>query len=506
MLLFSLLLSCSDTMINEIKQPSIIVAPDLLDFGHLLSGHESDTMTVTISNGGTADLVVDHLEIVGDNYSADLNGFVVPSEGWHQIEVAYSPRTLEHNEGYLDIYLEGDEQPSEGVWLNGNGDAPVINVTPSEIDFGSPLLGCDTTTEVIVQNDGNVDLVINDIEIMASVPPDIVIDFGSLPEFPWTLIPGGRLAFFTNYVPLDVQDDTTTFDVKSNDPLNPSLVASAVGAAVLSNEQIQSWVQMQQIIVDIVWIIDNSGSMNTFQNLLGQNMDTFMNMFMSYSPDFQMVFITTDNPMFVGHVISSTSTDPTGEAVDIISSIGIRGSGMEKGLDMFMDCLSGQCARLMRPDATLIAIYMSDEQSWGSMNAADVSALVNTIKPGMFIPYGIIGDVPGGCAAPPLYAQAGHGYFDLVQLYSSQWWSICDNDWGNQLEELAQNISMKTVFELDSPDPHVDTIRVWVNGQLVGFGWEYNEELNAVVFDMEEVPEPGDTIDIGYSTWGCGEE
>ena len=506
MLLLSLLLSCNDHIINEVKQPDIIVAPATLDFGHLLSGHETRTRTVTIANGGTADLVIDRLDISGDNYTVDPEGFTVESGGYYQIEITSDPLTFEHNEGYLDIYLEGDEQPSEGVWLNGNGDAPVINITPSEIDFGSPLLGCDTTTEVIIQNDGNVDLVIDDIDIMASVPPDITIDFGSLPEFPWTLIPGGRLAFFTNYVPLDVQDDTTTFDVKSNDPLRPSLVTSAIGAAVLSNEQIQSWVQTEQIIVDIVWIVDNSGSMLKYQNLLGQNMDIFMNMFMSYSPDFQMAFITTDSPRFVGHTISSSSTDPTGEAVDIISAIGIRGSGMEKGLDMFLNCLNGECGNMLRPNATLIAIFMSDEQNWGQVNATDVSTLVNSLKPGMFIPYGIIGDVPGGCAAPPLYAQAGHGYYDLVQLYSSQWWSICDNDWGNQLEELAQNISTSTVFELDSPDPHVDTIRVWVNGQLVGFGWEYNEELNAVVFDVDEVPEPGDTIEVGYSTWGCGEE
>jgi len=506
MLLFAFLFGCTDHIINEVKQPEIIVAPATLEFGHLLSGHESRTRTITIANGGTADLVVDRLDIAGDNYTVDENGFTVESGGYYQIEVTYSPVTYEHNEGFLDIYLEGDEQPSEGVWLDGNGDAPVINVTPSEIDFGSPLLGCDTTTEIIIQNDGNVDLVIDDIDIMASVPPDININFGSLPAFPWTLIPGGRIAFFTNYVPLDVQDDVTTFDVISNDPLNPSLLASAVGAAVLSNEQIQSWVQTQQIIVDIVWIIDNSGSMNTFQTLLGQNMGIFMNMFMSYSPDFHMAFITTDDPRFVGQVISSSSINPTEKAVDIISSIGIRGSGMEKGLDMFTDCLSGDCGRMLRPDATLIAIFMSDEQDWGPMTAADVSALVNTMKPGMFIPYAIIGDVPGGCSAPPLYAQAGHEYSDLVNLYNSQWWSICDNDWGNQLEELAQNISIKTMFELDSPDPHVDTIRVWVNGQLVGFGWEYNENLNAVVFDVEEAPEPGDTIEIGYSTWGCGEE
>ena len=77
MLLFAFLLGCNDHIINEVKQPEIIVAPATLDFGHLLSGHETRMRTVTISNGGTADLVIDRLDIQGDNYEVDPSGFTV---------------------------------------------------------------------------------------------------------------------------------------------------------------------------------------------------------------------------------------------------------------------------------------------------------------------------------------------------------------------------------------------------------------------------------------------
>ena len=509
MLLFAFLLGCNDHIINEIKQPEIIVAPATLDFGHLLSGYETRMRTVTISNGGTADLVIDHLDIQGDNYTVDPSGFTVEAGSYHQIEVTYDPITFEHNEGFLDIYLEGDESPSEGVWLDGYGDAPILTVTPPELDFGAPLLGCDTTSEIQIQNDGNVDLIVDDIVLMANIPADITIDFGSLLPFPWTLAPSARLAFFANYNPLDQLNDLTTMDISSNDPLAPLITATAEGAAVLSNEKIQTWIQKESIIVDIVWIIDNSGSMHPYQNLLGNNMDIFMQMFMSYSPDFQMAFITTDDPLFVdGMIINGASGDPVAEAVHIISNIGIRGSGFEKGFEMLMRCLSGdgQCSKFLRPDATFVAIFMSDEQNWGTATAADLIHVVDTLKPGMFIPYGIIGPVPSGCQSHGLYAQPGYGYLDIIQHYNSQWWSICDNDWGTQLEEMAQNISVQTVFELDSEDPHVDTIKVWVNGQTQTIGWVYDPTLNAVVFDIEEAPEPGDTIEVGYSTWGCGEE
>jgi len=507
MLLFGLLLACSDTIINEIKQPEIIVAPTTLDFGHLLSGQETRTRTVTIANGGSADLVIDHLEIEGDNYYVEPEGFVVSAGGYHQIEVTYNPVTFEHNEGYLDIYLEGDEAPSEGVWLDGHGDAPVLTVTPPELDFGAPLLGCNTTHDFQIQNDGNVDLIIDNITLMANIPADITIDYGSLPPFPWTLAPSARLAFFANYNPLDQLNDLTTLDISSNDPLVPLFTATAEGAAVLSNEKIQTWTQKEKIIVDIVWIIDNSGSMHNYQSLLGNNMDIFMQMFMSYSPDFRIMFITTDDPLFVnGQLIDNNTFDPVGEAVWIINSIGINGSGWEEGLTMFKDCINGQCGSMLRPDAFLVAIFMSDEQDWGMTNFSTIASMMDVLKPGAFIPYAIIGDVPGGCHNYPLHAQPGYGYYDLVQYYNSTWWSICDNDWGTQLEELAQNISVQTVFPLDSEDPHIDTIRVWVNGQLQAAGWVYDPSTNAVVFELQYAPEPGDTIEVGYSTWGCDGE
>ena len=54
MLLFALLWGCSDIGINEIKKPSLIVAPEEIDFGHLESGQESGVRRITISNGGAA--------------------------------------------------------------------------------------------------------------------------------------------------------------------------------------------------------------------------------------------------------------------------------------------------------------------------------------------------------------------------------------------------------------------------------------------------------------------
>jgi len=162
---------------------------------------------------------------------------------------------------------------------------------------------------------------------------------------------------------------------------------------------------------------------------------------------------------------------------------------------------------MIRENATLVAIFLSDEEDHSLLTLNSMTSVMDNLKPGAFVPYGIFGDIPSGCSGGTrMNANPGWGYYDLVQHYTSQWWSICDQDWGAQMEEIARSVSLQTEFRLDENDPHIDTIRVWVNGQIVTEGWEYNEENNSVLFDFDEAPQPGDSIDIGYSTWGCGEE
>ena len=233
-----------------------------------------------------------------------------------------------------------------------------------------------------------------------------------------------------------------------------------------------------------------------------------MNIFLSYSPDFKMMFITTDSSTIRG-IVDMNSRDPVYYASNLVSTTGTSGSGYERGIDQLFDCISsgGECYAELRQDATLVAIFLSDEPDQSTFGLGSIITLADSIKPGTFVPYGIFGDVPSGCTpANGQQAQAGWGYYDLVQHYASQWWSICDSNWGTQMEEIAQSVSIQSEFSLDEEDPHVDTIRVWINGQLIEEGWEYNPTNNSVVFDFDDAPQPGDSLDIGYSTWGCGEE
>jgi len=236
MLLLLSLLSCQDITLKETKTFDIIVAPETLDFGHLRSGHESDTKEITIFNPTAFQMVVDRLELDGRNYFVNDEGFVIDAGSYHQIEVSYTPATFEHNEGFIDIYLEGQDAPIRSVWLDGNGDAPVINLNPLTVDYGSPLVGCEPTQQIFIENNGNIDLVVNDISFMTNTPQEIHISYGSLGAFPWTVAAGAKIAFFMDYRPMDESNDFLTFEVHSNDPLVHVYGGSAEGSAIMSNE------------------------------------------------------------------------------------------------------------------------------------------------------------------------------------------------------------------------------------------------------------------------------
>lgn len=499
-MLLSLLLSCNDYGINEKLSADPIIAPDFIDFGHLKSGEESGLRQIIFSNGGELPLEVDHIEIYGQRFDIDLEGFTVEPNSWHALDLIYTPQTYEFNEGYLDVYLKGQEEPVSSVWFQGYGDAPVIEVNPVEYDFGPLSEDCDIDHEFSVTNVGNRDLIVNSLSELSTIPQQISVNLGSLPPLPWVLPPQARIAFWTEFLAEGLPLHSLEIIIDSNDPLEPRKSILTTGETMISTTMVESYIQGSMIYVDIIWIIDNSGSMHSFQNKLSSNIGDFINLFMAYSPNFQMAFITTDWPHFqYSTTFTQNTPDLTREVQALVNAIGIGGSAYEKGLEMLEQALAAN-GGWFRQGAQLVAIFLSDEDDFSPLTVAEYAASYDAYYPqGMFLPFAIIGDVPSGC----LGAWAGYKYYDLIQRYNSQWWSICEDDWGLQLEDIAMAIVNSASYTLDHVNPKIDTIRVFVNGQEMEAGWNYVEDSNTIVFEWDSVPDEGDTVEISYEIWEC---
>jgi len=518
LLLFLFTFACSDYTIAGVEKrvAEILIHPNHLDFGHLISGMESGSESFAVINTGDEDLTIFAPELVSGNnrfsFSTAQGTYVIPPGGLEEFDVMYTPETFESNGGFIEIVSDDLDEATSVVSLEGYGDAAVISVDPVDVDYGDISIGCDNEERITIRNDGNMDLTIVSLSQMVTQPNDILFELGSLPEPPWVLAPGTEVDFLVSYAPTDIGIDDSLIIILCDDPATPEVETMQHGDGDVEQWIQQQWEQDEIPILDILWVIDDSGSMYPFQQGLASNIGSFMGTFISSGADYRMAVITTGSSSF-NTIIDATHLDPESAIASLIMA-GINGSAYERGIQMAHGALTvGNAApggAFFRQNSKLVVIFLSDEPDQSIGGWYSFVSFFDSIKPlGDFVPYAVIGDEPSGC----LYtygnytrtAQYGAGYWDLVDYYGGSWYSICAQDWGVQLQALADEVTEKKVFDLDEPDPIETTIEVYVNGQL-STEWTYNAALNAVVFNDGYVPHEGQTIIIDYALWGCGEE
>ena len=513
MLLFLLaLLSCNDyTMIGKPSEQDILAFPEHINFGHLVSGQETGLSEFAVINSGQRDLIINTPVLVSGNDRFSLGG--LPDQEWTiapqehiSFEVSYVPETFESNGAYIEVPSDDPDEPLVIVTLEGYGDAPVMTVKPSEFDYGDISIGCDNEERVTITNDGNLPLTIHSVTQMVTQPADIIMEFGTLPPPPWVIDPGLSLDFLVSYVPTDVGADESLIEIAGDDPRTPEVEVLQYGDGDVEQWFVETHIQEEIPVLDILWVVDDSGSMNMFQTHLANNINLFIQAFVATGADYHMAVITTTHSM-IGSIIDGTTPNPELAIANEVL-VGIGGSGMEFGLQKSQDALSsansaGPGSAFFREDASLIVIYVSDEPDH-SMFWTNYINFFDNLKPvGQFTPYAIIGDPPSGCEIPPrTRAQYGAGYWDIVDHYGGSWYSICASDWGVQLQMMADQMAGQSAYGLEEEDPIVDTINVTVNGQAVS-GWEYDSNTNSVRFHIDHIPEPGQTVEIEYAVWGC---
>ena len=353
---------------------------------------------------------------------------------------------------------------------------------------------------------------------MVTQPQDVIMEFGSLPPPPWELIPSQEIDFLVSYIPNDLGYDESIIRIEGNDPATPVVETLQYGDGDVEQWFTQTHVQEEIALLDVIFVIDNSGSMNVFQQELANQMTTFMNVFISSSADYHLAFVTTDSGRFRGsgsvYWIDSSFPTPVDWAQGVISMIGVGGSAFERGIQYAKAALEGEAApggAFWRDDATMVIIYVSDEPDFSLGGWTSYTNFFDNIKPSIDLMrhFAVIGDYPAGCQFPWMnhYRSIGFGsgYYDMTQRYNGEWYSICAADWGQQMQSLANTVTTRRYFQLDEPDPIEDTIIVTVNGQLVT-DWEYDSSSNSVIFNEDAIPEPNQTIIIEYAVWGCGDE
>ena len=505
------LAGCSDYNISKVveKGPEIEVTPSEHDFGALNASGESSNITVTISNIGNEDLKISSIYLENQNQNFEITtpypSRLSPSESI-EITISYDPRTYEINEELLVISSNDEDESYVYVPLIGSGDAPVIAVKPDNYDFGLTYIGCEDLLEVTISNEGNVALEVYDIDYYVSTPQDLFSD----PEsnngnFPWILLPGEEVYLDVQYLPSDMVEDDSFAKIFSNDPHRPEVDALQEGSGDYEEIVVDVHDQGEVVPADILFVVDNSGSMIANQTQLANNFDTFINVFAASGVDYQIAFITTDSPEFVGDIITPLTPDPVAEATSQIAAIGYSGNHVEKGFELTYEATSsGGDASIgssfLRDGARLVVIWISDEDDFSTVMplGVDMASHLYSLKTSssMAIAHAVAGDIPSGCTGNG-GATAGTEYNNAVNAMGGTFLSICAEDWGTPMEELARESLGLVEFDL-SQRAIEDTIWVTVDS-TINTDWTYNDSGPSIIFNVP--PPEGSEIVITYAVW-----
>jgi len=491
--------------------PDIEVSPIAVDFGSLNAVGVVASEVITVKNTGddTLNIADIHLDLGGSVYSLTPIGdpAILPGSE-SQFIATYDPSTYETNIDSIVIVSNDPDEPVVNIPVLGMGDAPVIEIDPYYYDFGTTLVGCDGYQPVTIMNIGNVDLHVTDLDYFVTFPTDLLIDEDEVANgpLPWVILPGESRIVHIGHVPTDELDDEGYLNVSSNDPVDPVVRSDHLAAGAYSRILSERFEQDEISSADILFVIDNSGSMSMWQTALTDNFSSFISVFSLTGVDYQIAVITTDDETFQGPILTDTTSDLETEFTDQAIA-GTYGSSMEKGLHYAeLATMSGGDAgpgsTFLRSDSKLIIIFVSDEKDWSSKTDAEYESHFKSLKSSdsMVVTHAVVGDSPSGCSSSTsswARADYGEGYIEVSALLGGEFVSICSTDWGADLEALAHDSILQRSFDL-ADTPIEESITVSVDGTETS-EWSYNEEENSVYFEESSLPVGGSEIIIEYA-------
>ena len=144
-------------------QPGLSVTPTSANFSSVVTGN-TNSQTVQVKNGGTANLVISQATVTGAGFS--LNGLALPmalAPGQSgTFNVQYAPQAAGSSSGAVSIVSNAPNSPAT-VALGGTGVPATytISLTPGSLSFGSINDGSSAAQAFTVTNTGNSNVAIS---------------------------------------------------------------------------------------------------------------------------------------------------------------------------------------------------------------------------------------------------------------------------------------------------------------------------------------------------------
>lgn len=371
-----------------------------------------------------------------------------------------------------------------------------MSESPVKVPFG-----CPTSESFLIQSIGEQAVIILDITVLVSAGTSATLD-SPLPVFPLSLAPEENIIVTVILEAANDEEDTVMINVVSDDPGSPRAAVTLLQPQALEKVRDIFIAEAGQAI-DLLLVIDNSGSMSSEQSRLIANAPHIIDGLNRYSFDYHVGVITTDSPKFVGDFLTEADLN----AVDDLSiqmNLGTSGNSTERGIQYAIEATSagGDAAPgspFLRDDAHLAIVWISDEDDYSSGVLSDWATHFWSLKtsPSDVIGWAIVTDTMVNCPT----AYPGLDYIGLSAALGGSWTQICNEDWQLTFENLAATAGTISSYPL-SDIPFIPSIEVEVDG-VASNDWVYVTGSNSVSFNPGHIPVIDSVVHITYGVAAC---
>jgi len=254
--------------------------------------------------------------------------------------------------------------------------------------------------------------------------------------------------------------------------------------------------------VDILWVIDTSGSMYRYDPELMAGIEAMM--LALPASGWRLAMISNDpNKASAESQFPLVPGDTIDDAMDMYSMMG-RG-GFEEGFDAAFEyiTLNTYAQTWMRPDAALLVVFVSDEEEQSNDHFTDIAnfkSWYGGLRNGSAFMASIVNVAAADsvCTVTPSPIDIGDRYMEATNHFGGTVVDICDSDWSAGVQDASRQLEPYEEWLLEY-EPVEASIEVFING-AINSDWTYDSSLNKVLFTV--VPAGGSHVEIAYALKG----
>ncbi|MCA9671108.1 MAG: VWA domain-containing protein [Myxococcales bacterium] len=242
--------------------------------------------------------------------------------------------------------------------------------------------------------------------------------------------------------------------------------------------------------VDIVWLIDQSGSMASEITSVRQNMNAFANYISQQKLDYHVVVVAdqaSSRNVCIPQPLGGPGCTDGPRLKNVNNYIGSH-SALQVAMARITDIES-----FMRPGSVRHFIVVTDDESSVGFATFDAFLKARSKDYSDYRFHGVIGTSKGGCVAG-----VGNTYMSLVQQTKGLQFDICTANWSQLFTALGKNVTDATTkFKLQNT-PRPGTIDVHFDNFQASEGphWSYDPQVNQIIIVKQ--PQDGAKIKVCY--------